>query len=91
MSISACFLTDYFLVIIYSIFKFYIKQQLNISSTGWCFLFDIIHSVKREVSGKRQVPFIAFFLYNSIVDYWLFTCRGRESWILVIKSLDSNH
>ena len=30
------------------------------SSTGWCFLFDIIHSVEREVSGKRQVLFIAF-------------------------------
>ena len=39
------------------------------SSTGWCFLFDIIHSVEREVSCKRQVLFIAFFLYNGIVDY----------------------
>ena len=44
------------------------------SSTGWCFLFDIIHSVEREVSCKSQVLFIAFFLYNGIVDYWLFTC-----------------
>ena len=43
------------------------------SSTGWCFLFDIIHSVEREVYCKRQVLFIAFFLYNGIVDYWLFT------------------
>ena len=43
------------------------------SSTWWCFLFDIIYSVEREVSCKRQVLFIAFFLYNGIVDYWLFT------------------
>ena len=48
------------------------------SSTGWCFLFDIIHSVKGEVSCKRQVLFIAFFLYNDIVDYWLFTCIPVE-------------
>ena len=41
-------------------------------STGWCFLFDIIHSVEREVSCKRQVLFIAFFLYYGIIDYWLF-------------------
>ena len=41
-------------------------------SIGWCFLFDIIHRVEREVSCKRQVLFIAFFLYNGIADYWLF-------------------
>ena len=75
MSIFACFLTDNFHIhYLFNLFKFYTKQQLNISSTGWCLLFDIIHSVKREVSCKRQVLFITFFLYNSIVNYGLFTC-----------------
>ena len=46
--------------------------------------FGIIHSVETEVSCNRQVLFIAFFIYNGIVDYWLFTCPGRESWIFVI-------
>ena len=43
------------------------------SSIGWCFIFDIIHSGEREVSCKRQVLSIVFPLYNGIVDYWLFT------------------
>ena len=32
------------------------------------FLFDIIHSLEREVLCKRQVLCIAFFVYNGIVD-----------------------
>ena len=62
------------------------------SSTGWCFLFDIIHSVEREVSCKRPVLFIAFFLYNSrVLAFYLSTYPGGESWIFVIYSIDSNH
>ena len=38
------------------------------SSAGCCFLFDIIHSVKREVPCTRQALLIAFFLYNGIVN-----------------------
>ena len=38
------------------------------------FLIWHIHSVEREVYCKIQVLFIAFFLYNGIVDDWLFTC-----------------
>ena len=90
MSIFACCLTDSSHVIIYSIcLNFVVKKQFNMSSTGWCFLFDTIHSVKRvvHVSCKRQVLFIAFFLYNGMVDYWLFhlsICPGGESWVFVI-------
>ena len=63
----------------------------RMSSTGWCFLCEIIYSVKRQVSGERQVLSIAFFLCNGIVVYWLLTCPGRESGLFVIKSLDSHH
>ena len=81
-----CLFSDNFHIIIYSICSNFISNdKFNMSSTGWCLLFDIIHSVERVVSCKRQVLFIAFFLYNDIVDYWLFTCPGRESWILVIR------
>ena len=78
MGIFACFLTENFHIIIYSICLNFISNKFNISSTGWCFLFDKTHSVEREVSFKKQVLFIAFFLYNGIVDYWLFTCPGGE-------------
>ena len=52
---------------LFNLFKFYMKQQFNMLSTGWCSLFEIFHSVKREVSCKSQVLSIAFFLYNGIV------------------------
>ena len=58
------------------------------SSTGWCFLFDIIHSVEREVSCKRQVLFIAFFLYNGIVDYWLFIIHLSRRGVMGICNLE---
>ena len=63
---TTCFLTDSLHIIICSIclnfmFQFYIKQQFNMSSTGWCFLFEIIYGVKGEVSCKRLVFSIAFF------------------------------
>ena len=59
------------------------------SSTGWCFLFEIIHSVKREVSCKR----FAFFLYNGIVVYWYFYLSRRGVTVIcneefILKSLN---
>ena len=50
-----------------------------LTPTGWCFLFDIIHSVEREVLCKRQVLFTLFFLYNGMIDYWLSTSPSVQA------------
>ena len=42
--------------------------------------------MEREVSRKRL--FIAFFLYNGIVDYWLFTCPPVQAGVMDICNLE---
>ena len=61
MSFFACFLTDNFHIIIYSTcLNFISNNSLICHIQDGCFLFDIIHSVEREVPYRRQVQFIAF-------------------------------